>query len=79
MTFLEIHAMPKYSIVFIAPVDEKKLRHRIIESEDQDTALKKFFTEEISEYYTNDEQGFFYFKQDFNDSDDPSGSVITLE
>jgi guanylate kinase len=70
--------MPKYSVVFIAPVEKNQLKHRIIESADQESALRTFFAEESSEYYSNDEQGFFYFKQDFFDQADPSGSIIPL-
>ncbi len=71
--------MPKYSVVFMAPVEKNQLNHRIIESEDQESALRAFFSEGIAEYYTDDEQGFFYFKQDFLDSEDPSGNIILLD
>lgn len=76
---LENHTMPKYSIVFILPVEKKQLKHRIIESNDMESALKIFFAEEIIDFYTSDEQGFFYFKQDFYDSSNPSGSIISFE
>jgi hypothetical protein len=71
--------MPKFSIAFIVPEKKNMLRHRILESSDRDTALRQFFNEEIVQYYSNDDQGFFYFKEDFFDSADASGSVITLE
>ncbi len=69
--------MPNFSIVFVAPVETNQLKHRIIESGDKDSALKTFFMEEIIEYYSDDEQGFFYFKQDFFDPSNPSGSIIS--
>lgn len=69
--------MPKFSIVFLAPVEKNQLKHRIIESSDKESALKTFFTEEIIDFYSDDEKGFFYFKQDFFDSSSPSGSLIT--
>jgi hypothetical protein len=71
--------MPKFSIAFIAPSKVSALKHRIIESQDQDSALKSFFSEEASEYYSDDDQGFFYFKEDFFDETNPSGSVIRSE
>lgn len=71
--------MPKFSIAFIAPAEAKQLVHRIIESADQDSALKSFFDDGITNFYSADEQGFFYFKEDFFDSADPCGSVIALD
>jgi hypothetical protein len=71
--------MPKFSIAFIAPTSPGQLKHRIIESEDQDSALKIFFTEEASEYYSNDDQGFYYFKEDFFDENNICGSVIKCD
>jgi len=71
--------MPKYAIAFVAPGEKNPLKHRIIESADQDTALKTFFNEDITEFYTNDEQGFFYFKEDFFDASCSAGSVIQIE
>ena len=70
--------MPKYAIAFVTPTDVSKLRHRILEGESKDTALRKFFVEEASEYYSNDEQGFYYFKEDFYDENTSSGSIIEL-
>ncbi len=69
--------MPKFSIVFLAPVEQNQIRHQIIESSDKESALKTFFTEEIVDFYSDDEQGFFYFKQDFFDPTSPSGSIIS--
>jgi guanylate kinase len=77
---LEVNvSMSKFSIAFIMPAKSNALRHRIIESEDQDSALKSFFSEEASEFYSNDDQGFFYFKEDFFDETNTSGSVIRLD
>ena len=70
--------MPKFSIAFIVPVGTHRLKHRIIESSDQDSALRKFFKEEIVDFYSDDEQGYFYFKEDFLDTD-PTGSIINCD
>jgi hypothetical protein len=71
--------MPKFSIAFIVPTKASPLRHRIVESQDQDSALKAFFTDEAAEYYSADDQGFFYFKEDFFDEVNASGSVLRCE
>jgi guanylate kinase len=74
-----IISMPKFSIAFIAPAKVSTLKHRIVEGQDQDSALKSFFSEEASEFYSDDDQGFFYFKEDFFDETNPSGSVVRCE
>ncbi len=71
--------MPKFAIAFVAPTDEKTLRHRIVESADAESALKAFFKEEVSEFYSDNEQGFHYFREDFFDEALSSGSVIQCD
>ena len=71
--------MPKYSIAFLAPGEKSPLKHRILENADQESALRAFFNEDTAEFYTNDEQGFFYFKEDFFDTSNPGGSIIQIE
>ena len=71
--------MPKFSIAFITPSTKKPLRHRIVESEDKDSALKKFFAEETADCYSNDEHGFYYFKEDFYDKESESGSIVQCD
>lgn len=70
--------MPKFSIAFIIPQGNEQLKHRIIESPDQESALQQFFKEETAEFYSQDEQGYYYFKEDFSDSSNPQGSIIPL-
>ena len=71
--------MSKFSIAFITPSEQSQLRHRIIESVDQESASKTFFNEEAADCYSEDDQGFFYFKEDFFDKIVPSGSVIQCD
>ncbi|MDG5814415.1 hypothetical protein QA601_04955 [Chitinispirillales bacterium ANBcel5] len=71
--------MPKYSIAFITPSKRQQIRHRIIEEENRDSALEKFFNEEASEFYSADDQGFYYFKDDFFDEITSSGSIIEID
>jgi hypothetical protein len=68
--------MPKFSVVFVAPSEVNEIKHRIISAADQESAMKIFFNEEATAYYSDDDQGFFYFKQDFFDKASPSGSVL---
>ena len=72
-------SMPKYAIAFVAPTDGKALKHRIVESPDTDSALKMFFKEEVSEFYSDNEQGYHYFREDFYDDALASGSIVQLD
>jgi hypothetical protein len=74
----ELTSMPKYSIAFVTPSKSSALRHRIVEADDRDSALRRFFNEEASEFYSNDDQGFYYFKEDFFDEIAASGNIIEL-
>jgi hypothetical protein len=71
--------MAKYAIAFIVPSKSGTLRHSIMEGENRDSALRRFFNEEASEFYSNDDQGFYYFKEDFFDETTGSGSIIECE
>jgi hypothetical protein len=70
--------MPRFAIAFVMPSGSGQLTHRVIEGENKDTALRSFFNESVSEYYSNDEQGFHYFKEDFFDESAPGGSIIEV-
>jgi hypothetical protein len=71
--------MPKYSIAFIAPTDQRALKHRILQSPDVESALKTFFKEELVEFYSDNEQGYHYFREDFYDESLASGNIITCD
>jgi translation initiation factor 2 beta subunit (eIF-2beta)/eIF-5 len=70
--------MPRFVIAFITPTPSARLSHKIVESESKDSALRKFFTENVSEHYSNDEQGFYYFKEDFYDEETGAGNMIEI-
>ena len=70
--------MPKFSIAFVVPEKESHLKHRVLEADSKDAALKKFFEEELKELYSEDDQGFFYFKEDFFDDTAVAGNIIEL-
>jgi len=71
--------MPKFSIAFILPSKDNALRHRVQSGDTQDAALRQFFKEEVSDYYSNDEQGYYYFKEDFFEETSNSGSIIQVD
>lgn len=71
--------MSRFAIAFVTPSDTAHLIHSIVEDETRDLALRKFFSESVSEFYSNDEQGFHYFKDDFFDDQTPTGSIIALQ
>ncbi|MBN1981299.1 MAG: hypothetical protein JW795_07205 [Chitinivibrionales bacterium] len=71
--------MAKFSIAFITPQQKNQLKHRIVEGPDQETALRSFYNDELTEFYSDDDQGYHYFKEDFFDSENPGGSIIVCE
>ncbi len=71
--------MPKYAIAFISPDEKRPLRHHIIDAADKETALKQFFTQELTGFYSNDGQGYHYFKEDFLDKTAGLGSMLPVE
>lgn len=68
--------MPKYSIAFVVPDEKSQLRHRVVESANEEEALRDFFNNETLDLYSNDDQGFYYFKEDFYDKSAQYGSII---
>ena len=71
--------MPKFAVAFVAPTEKSPLRHRIMDAADKETALRSFFSDEAAEFYSNDENGYMYFREDFSDATNPGGSIISLE
>jgi hypothetical protein len=71
--------MSKYAIAFILPSKSSpQVCQRIVEGDTRETALRHFFDQELKEYYSEDDQGFFYFKEDFFDDRTQSGSIIEV-
>lgn len=71
--------MARFAIAFIAPTDKTPLKHQVVEAADQETALRSFFGAEAAEFYSNDDQGYFYFREDFSDRTNPGGSIIAID
>jgi hypothetical protein len=71
--------MSKYAIAFILnSKSNPSVCQRIIDGESREAALRRFFDEELKDIYSEDDQGFYYFKEDFFDDRAPSGSIIEL-
>lgn len=70
--------MASFCIAFIAPDECGTLIHKIIEANDKKSAMKLFFSENAVKFYSNDDQGFYYFQEDFNHPKEPAGSLLEL-
>ena len=70
--------MLKYTIAFVAPSKTSRLVHQIVEGDNKEAALRQFFNENLKEYYSEDDQGFHYFKEDFEDENAQIGSIIEI-
>lgn len=68
--------MPRYSIAFITP--KPSLLHHVVEMDSRDSALRSFFNQYVTVGYTQDSEGFSYFKEDFSDSENPLGSMLEI-
>ncbi len=70
--------MLSFSIAFIAPDEKGSLIHKVVDADDEQSAMKLFFAEKAVKYYSNDDQGFYYFKEDFSHPKEPAGSIIKI-
>jgi len=69
--------MNRYSIAFISPGNN--LLHRIIRAKSEEEALRTFFNEIKLASYTQDDDGYFYFKEDFNFGERPAGNILQID
>ena len=68
--------MPRYAIAFISP--KPALIHQVVEMDSRESALRFFFNQYVSQGYSKDTEGFSYFKEDFDDSENPLGSIVEV-
>ncbi len=68
--------MPKYAIAFITP--KPSLMHQVVEMDSRESALRFFFNQFITSGYSQDNEGFSYFKEDFSDPESPLGSILEI-
>ncbi len=69
--------MARYAIAVAMPGGNKVIQ-KIFEGEGQEDALKKFFVEHMASNYSDDDQGYFYFKEDYFDPKAPVGSIVEI-
>lgn len=70
--------MAFFSIAFIAPDEKGSLQHKVVEADNEKNAMRLFFSENAVKYYSNDDQGFYYFQEDFKHPKDPAGSILEI-
>jgi hypothetical protein len=72
--------MSTYAIAFVVQSKSNPaVCQRIVDGENREVALRRFFDEEMKDFYSEDDQGFYYFKEDFFDDRTPSaGSIIEI-
>ena len=69
--------MPRYAIAFITA--KPSLIHRLVEMDSREAAFRAFFNDHVaSEGYTEDAEGFAYFREDFDNPEDPMGSILEV-
>ena len=68
--------MPKYVLAF--HIQNQDFIHKVVEMDTKDSALRFFFQNYIGDTYTQDDEGFNYFLEDFNDPDAPQGNLLEL-
>jgi hypothetical protein len=69
--------MPRYAISFVTA--KPSLLHHLVEMDSRDSALRAFFNEHAaSQGYTADSEGFAYFLEDFNNPEEPMGSILEV-
>ena len=68
--------MPRYSIAFITA--KPSLIQKIVEMDSRDAALRFFFQHHVGQSYTQDAEGYNYFLEDFNNPEEPLGSILEV-
>jgi hypothetical protein len=69
--------MPKYAIAFVT--SKPVLIHHLVALDSREAALRFFFKQYLGDAYSQDEEGFTYFKDDFFNADSPMGHVLEVE
>jgi hypothetical protein len=69
--------MPRYALAFITP--KSTLVHALVEMDSREAALRSFFLEHLAgKHYTQDDEGYSYFSEDFNNPDEQQGSLLEV-
>lgn len=67
--------MPRFAIATYS--DQSGVQLRLVESDTKEAALRVYFQKYVQDYTPN-EEGFSYFRDDFNDPDRPLGSFLEV-
>jgi len=65
--------MPQFTIAFFSDLSGVCLKK--IDADSREKALRLFFDKHVTGYSQNDE-GFVYFREDFEDADRPLGAML---
>jgi hypothetical protein len=69
--------MPRYAISFVTA--KPALIHQLVEMDSRDSALRAFFRDHaVAHGYTDDTEGYAYFLEDFNNPEEPMGSILEV-
>jgi hypothetical protein len=69
--------MPRYAIAFVTA--KPALVHQLVEMDSREAAMRVFFTRyAASQGYTDDNEGYAYFLEDFNNPEEPMGSITEV-
>ena len=68
--------MPKYAIAFVTP--KPSLIQNVVEMDSREAALRFFFQQYTGPNYSRDAEGYSYFIEDFNNPDEPLGSILEV-
>lgn len=69
--------MPRYAIAFVTA--KPSLIHQLVSMDSREAALRYFFKQYIGDAYSQDEEGYAYFKDDFFNADSPMGHVLEVD
>ena len=68
--------MPQYAVAFHDPQSGCSLK--LVQAEDRAAALRQFFDQGV-EGYSQDAEGWAWFREDFEDAECPSGSIAEIQ
>lgn len=69
--------MPRYAVSFVTA--KPALIHQLVEMDSRDAALRAFFRDHaVAHGYTDDAEGYAYFLEDFNNPEEPMGSILEV-
>ena len=68
--------MPRYAVAFHSP--SGSFIHKVIDMDSENASLQFFFQNFVGEDYTKDQEGYNYFLEDFQDTEEPLGNILEI-